>query len=151
MGWFQKGIECHPHKIIVALIIISLLFIIFGHFYHETVQAALKQPIVHVNEFDLDWWSVSHFLLFACFGFIKPGYALSFFTLGAGFELFEDMMSSDPKTKLFDCVRKKKTLSGKVFCNGIQDSYWYSKVDDIAVNLIGYVTGQAVRQTLVPF
>lgn len=150
MTW-KEVVKQHPHRIIIVSIIISLIFIIFGHFYHETVQAALKKPLVHVKSFDLDWWSVSHFLLFALFGFVKPGYALSFFALGTGFEVFEDMMSSDSTTQLWDCVGRKNHPCGKIFCNGIQDSYWYGKADDIAVNLIGYVTGQAIRTSVVNF
>jgi len=35
-------------------------------------------------------------------------------------------------------------------CNGFQDSYWYGKLDDIFINLLGYVTGQAIRTTCYP-
>lgn len=65
-------------NIIIILIILSLIFIIIGHQYRDKIQTPLKKPIIHISEFDLDWWSVSHFSLFAMFGFLKPGYAFSF-------------------------------------------------------------------------
>jgi len=49
-------------KIIIILIILSLVFIIIGHIYQKIIQNALKKPIIRINQFDLDWWSVSHFL-----------------------------------------------------------------------------------------
>ena len=141
----------HPNKLVVGAIIVSLIFIIVGHFYRDQIQSRLKQPLMHVKEFDLDWWSVTHFMLFAFFGFVKPGYPLSFFTIGALFEVFEDGCASDANTQLVDCVGGNKSgLACGVMCNGFSDSYWYGKFDDIFANLLGYVVGQALRYAFGP-
>ena len=71
-----------------------------GHIFREQLQTLLKNSIYHVNEFDIDYWSVSHFVLYALFGFIKPKYAFSFFTAGVVFEIIEDGMASDSTTQL---------------------------------------------------
>jgi hypothetical protein len=142
-----------PNQLVFAGLIVAIIFImISGIWYAETVQAHLKQPLVHVTEFNLDYWSVSHFLLFAWCGFVKPGFPLTFFLLGGLFELFEDVLSSDSNTKIFNCMDSlnKSSKIGTIVCNGVQDSYWYAKVDDLAINLIGYVCGQALRTTCYP-
>jgi len=81
------------------------------------------------------------------FGFLKPGYSLTFFTMGVIFEVFEYGLSSDKNTQLVNCIDNKKNILSKILCRGIEDSYWYAKIDDIAVNLIGYIVGQAIRTT----
>lgn len=137
-------------KLVIGAAVVSLIFIIIGHAYRDKIQALLQRPIYTVKEFNIDWWSVSHFMLFAFFGFVKPGYPLSFFTMGVVFEIFEDGMSSDATTQLHDCQIEKESVIGSLMCNGHQDSYWYSKLDDIFINLLGYVCGQALRTTYYP-
>lgn len=144
-----KYIDANVNKLIVSAMVVSIIFIMIGHIYKEQMQNLLLKPLYTVPSFDLDWWSVTHFLLYAFFGFVKPDYAFTFFTLGVMFEVFEDIMSSDINTKLVNCRIKKvrKSIIGKICCNGMQDSYWYSKIDDIFINLLGYVTGQGIRRT----
>lgn len=143
-------IDTLQHRLLLGAFVVSIIFIIVGHIYQEQVQARLKTPLYTANQVILDWWSVSHFLLFAFFGFVKPGYPLSFFTMGVLFEVFEDGMASDATTQSINCTKNKKSIIGGVMCNGFQDSYWYGKIDDIFMNLIGYVTGQAIRTTFYP-
>ena len=140
------------NKLILGAMIASIIFIMIGHIYREQVQARLKTPLYTAKEVILDWWSVSHFLLFAFFGFVKPGYPLAFFTAGVFFEIFEDGMASDETTQLVNCTHKKERNSviGGILCNGVQDGCWYGKVDDIFMNLLGYVVGQAIRTTCYP-
>lgn len=136
-----------PDGLVIAGFVVSIIFVMIGHEYREFIQQRLKGSLVHIEAFDLDWWSVIHFALFAYFGFVKPNYPLTFFLAGCAFEVFEDSLASDATTKLMECTRKdvKNSTLGKIHCNGYKDSYWYGKVDDVMVNLIGYVTGQAVR------
>lgn len=145
MSW----VDDHAFGIIVALIICSLIFIIIGHEYRDQVQTALKRDFVKLPSTTVDYWSVSHFLLFAVFGFIKPGYAFTFLVAGAGFEVVEDYLSSDSTTQLDNCSNKPYNNDGtrKTFCNGINTDYWYGKWDDVFWDITGYVTGQAIRTT----
>ena len=130
------------YKICIALIVVALLFIMLGHVYHETIQGPLKKKFMVFPESSIDWWSVSHFLLFGAFGFLIPERPLSAFTLGVGFELVEDFLASNESTQLSDCSDGKG-----LWCNGIQDDYWYMNPTDPWVNLLGYVTGSAIRTT----
>jgi hypothetical protein len=132
-------------QLVFGAFVVSIIFIMIGHIYKNNIQSILKQPLITLKEVVMDWWSVMHFLLFAFFGFVKPGYPLSFFTIGVLFEIFEDGMSSDINTQLINCPRKG--ILSKIMCNGIQDGYWYGKADDIFSNLIGYVVGQSIRTT----
>lgn len=142
-------IDDHAISIIVALIICSLIFIIIGHEYREQVQLLLKRDFAKLPSTTVDYWSVSHFLLFGLFGFIKPGYAFTALVAGAGFEVVEDYLSSDKTTQLDSCEASPYESSGvrKTFCNGINTDYWYGKWDDVFWDITGYVTGQAIRQT----
>ena len=137
----------NPRNLVLGAIVVSLLFVMTGNIYKNSFQNILKKPLLHINAFHLDWWSVSHFLLYLFFGFVMPGYPLSFFTMGVIFEIFEDAMANDESTKLVNCNTKAPNLIHKIMCNGSKDSYWYSNVSDIAINLFGYVVGQAIRTT----
>jgi hypothetical protein len=134
--------------IIVALGILSLIFIIIGHKYRDSIQLQLQQPLIVIPETILDWWSVSHFLLFMVFGLLEPGHHGKFFILGVLFEIIEDMLSADHSTQLADCTKpenKHHFIIGNIFCNGLNDDYWYGKWDDIFVNALGYTLGSSLR------
>ena len=127
------AINTLSNKLVVGAAVVAIIFVMIGHIYSEHVQKQLKVPILKLDEVVFDGWSALHFMLFAFFGFVKPGHPLTFFMLGAAFEVFEDGMASEKNTK---------------FIHGISygnDSYWYCKADDLFSNLIGYVIGQAMR------
>jgi hypothetical protein len=153
LGW--EFINKYKIGICIGLIILSLMFIMFGHCYKEQVQQVLKQELCKFPECSIDYWSISHFMLFGLFGFLIPDYPVSFFTIGTGFELIEDYLSSDSTTLYVDCSNpcgkdtmcNKDNSNRKIWCNGIQDGYWYSNATDSFVNLLGYVIGSAVRTT----
>jgi hypothetical protein len=132
-------------SICAALTIISLVFIVFGHKYRESVQLALKKELIRLPGTTIDLWSVSHLLLFMVFGMLIPNRHMSFLLAGAAFEVVEDMLSSDESTQLDDC----KTLDrSKIMCKfSINDGYWYAKWDDVFIDLLGYTIGSAIRTT----
>lgn len=137
--------------IVVVLIVLALTFIEVGHIWRNQVQSRLKQPLVTIPAMVLDWWSLSHFILFGLFGYLVPDRHVTFFTLGVLFELFEDGMSSDTTTQLLDCTVpsiKHETVKGALFCRGWSDSYWYMSMSDPIVNLCGYVLGSAIKTTI---
>lgn len=137
----------HAVAICILLSIVALIFIMCGHVYREQVQTALKQEFVKLPATTFDWWSVSHALLYGIFGFLIPNYHVSFFLLGAGFEIVEDMFSGDSTTQLADCMTNDK--DSKFMCKfSINNDYWYAKWDDVFVNLLGYTLGSSVRSTL---
>lgn len=143
-------VDSLANRIVLGATIISIIFIMVGHIYRDQVQNLLKNPLYKVDEFFIDWWSVSHFLLFSLFGFVKPGYPFTSFICGIAFEVFEDSMASDETTQIVDCISNKKSVIGGIMCNGYEDSYWYAKLDDIFINLLGYIVGQAIRTTFYP-
>jgi len=145
MGFFEF-INANCVAICIILTIVALLFIMFGHIYRDEIQQVLKQEFVKLPATTFDWWSISHAVLFGIFGFLMPNYHLSFFTAGVGFEIIEDMLSSDRTTQLADCMCPDK--ESKIMCKfSINDDYWYAKWDDVFVNLLGYTTGSAIRTT----
>jgi hypothetical protein len=144
--------------ICLGLVVVALIFIVIGHAFRDQIQNVLKQEICKFPECSIDYWSVSHFLLFGLFGFLIPGYHLTAFTIGASFEFTEDYLSADENTLFADCSKpcgREDGMCGdndsrKTWCNGYQDGYWYSNMTDSFVNLIGYTLGSAIRTTLLP-
>lgn len=138
-------INTYAIGICVFLAISSIVFIIYGHYNREQVQQALKKEFIKLPATTIDWWSISHAVLYAIFGLLIPDRHLAFFTLGACFEVFEDMLSSNSTTQLTDCSNK----DGVMCMFSIDDDYWYAKWDDIFVNLLGYTVGSSIRTTLL--
>jgi len=132
--------------ICICACLLSLVFIEVGHMYREQVQLVLKREFMRLPAVSVDYWSVSHFLLFAFMGFALPDYHLTFCTIGAAFEVVEDGLSSDATTQLADCVNDKSSLLCKT---SINDNYWYAKWDDVFANLLGYTVGSACRTVFV--
>ena len=145
MGFWQF-INDNAVAICIILSILALLFIMCGHIYREKIQLAFKHEFVKLPATSFDWWSVSHAILFGLFGFLIPGWHLSFFAIGTGFEIIEDMLSGDATTQLTNCMAPNK--KSNIMCMlSINDDYWYAKWDDIFVNLLGYTVGSSLRTT----
>lgn len=146
----KEAIINYPLIIVIIMIILSLVFIMFGHIYREQVQQVLKNDLLVIPEIHMDWWSVSHFVLFMLIGFIIPGRHLEFIATGALFEMIEDFLSSDKNTQLVDCSDPKQPNGKrKIWCNGFQHDYWYGKWDDIIFNSVGYIIGSAIRKDYI--
>ena len=58
--------------ICVGLTLLALLFIVVGHKYRDQVQTKLKKEFIKLPETTVDWWSISHILLYRIFGFLIP-------------------------------------------------------------------------------
>lgn len=141
-------LDKHGLLIIAILLTLSCIFIVIGHKYRDQVQLVLKKNFADLPSDNIDGWSISHLALYAIIGFIKPNYHLTAFTVGAGFEVFEDYMAADKNTQLVDCKEPyDEKGKKKFFCNGRQDDYWYAKHSDIFWNLLGYTLGSALRTT----
>lgn len=142
----KEKIINEPIKLIIILSIISILFICFGHKFRDDVQVKLQKTLFVLPSAKVDYWSISHFILFLLFGFIYPNHPLNFVMIGISWELIEDYLASDKNKRLADCTiqQNKNTF----WCMGIQDDYWYGKWDDIIFNTFGYLVGQALRNRL---
>ena len=66
---------------------------------------------------------------------------------GATWEMVEDALASDDKTKLANCSPPIASNGNrKLWCNGVQGGNWYSKWDDIIVDILGFVVGSTLRR-----
>lgn len=144
-------VKKYPLQIILALIILSVLFIMMGHQWRDTIQKPLKKSFLTLPEATFDGWSFLHFMLFGVFGFIQPGKFFHFFALGAAWELTEDFLAADNVTQVVDCTdphvtNPKGEVHRKFWCNGVQTDYWYGKWDDLLANSLGYLVGQLARR-----
>lgn len=142
----KEYIKNYPIRIILALSILAIIFIMIGHIYQEQIQQNLKQEFFKFPECSFDWWSVSHAVLFGIFGFLLPNHHFSFALVGISWELFEDYLAANEDVQFYNC--KEKNNQEKFWCNGLVDGYWYCNVSDIWVNMFGYIIGSAIRTNL---
>ena len=139
-------IDQYKYIICVILSVLAFLFIVYGHNYREQVQLYLKNEFFKLPKSSIDYWSLSHLLLFGLFGFIIPNQHFSFLTIGVAWELFEDYLCNDRDTQLVDC-KIKENKQESFWCNGLNDDYWYANYSDIFSNIVGYVIGSSIRTT----
>lgn len=133
----------NPFTTIITMGIGATLFILIGHKYPQKIQSVLKKPIIIIKENTIDYWSVTHYILYGTFGFLVPNHAFEFFILGGCFELFEDYMSSKKNRQYLSQV-------GDIDNNNEieEKNYWYSNPSDWWINLIGYATGEFIRHSI---
>ena len=132
--------------ICVGLTLLALLFIVVGHKYRDQVQTKLKKEFIKLPETTVDWWSISHILLYMIFGFLIPDKHTTFLLIGVIFEVLEDMLSSDKTTQLVNCT--DSINKNNIMCKfSINTDYWYGKWDDVFMNLLGYTLGSSARNT----
>jgi hypothetical protein len=140
----------HEHDITIGLLIVIVMaFIMLGHIYQEAIQQPLKTPLMRICGQTLDYWSVSHFFFYLIIGYLCPDHFIFWAIIGTGFELTEDLLAADHNTQLVNCkdckTKGKETYAQKIWCNGIQDDFWYSAPSDPFVNMIGYACGELLR------
>lgn len=134
--------------LVVLLMTISMVFIIFGHCYPQKVQSKLKAPLLFLPATSLDWWSLTHFVLYFLFGLIKPNYHLTFLLIGMSFECVEDWLASNQSTQLVNCAAE--SYISKLWCIRKDGDYWYAKWDDVVINVLGYTLGSSVANYTWP-
>lgn len=147
----MEYIDQYPIQIIIALLVLAVIIIVIGQTYGKELQDRMNLPYIRVPAFDLDAWSITHFMLFMTLGFIKPDYPLSFLMVGIGWEIVEDALAADKNTQLADCLSNKEGLYKKIMCNGSQDGYWIANLDDLLCNMVGYLIGSAIRTSMVGY
>ncbi len=131
----------------VVILIVSLLFIIVGHKYRDSIQKPLKYAIVKLPKSTIDLWSISHVLLYAILAYLLPTKLFELMILGIIWELTEDLLASRENTQIINCKAKNKSIFSKIWCKGsIENDYWYAKHDDIMWNCIGIITGYFIHK-----
>jgi hypothetical protein len=131
--------------VLFVLFVLSLIFIVVGHFYHEGIQDRLKQNLITIGHINIDWWSISHMVLFFTLGYIKPDRHLQFLILGIAWELTEDYLATNSNRIVLPNKMELSPNYGMSCCQVAEkDNYWYAKADDILMNVIGYAIGSRI-------
>ena len=129
----------------LLLCVLALVFIGVGHIFQGHIQEPLKKTLISIGYIRLDWWSVTHYLFFSILGYWYPNRFVFFLLFGIVWELTEDLLAKDSDTQLVDCEQKGRGGFVDFWCNGYQDDYWYGKIDDVLMNMLGYVTGWGIH------
>jgi hypothetical protein len=134
-------------KIAGILCLVSLLFIIFGHYYPNEVQGVLKRPLFTLPAVSVDWWSISHFFFYAILSYLFPNYLMEILVISILWEIIEDGLSDAKNTQLVDCDKKNKNWFSLFWCNIFSrpGGYWYAKWDDVFFNSLGIIFGHYLK------
>jgi len=128
-----------------VIVIIALLLIVLGNLYMKQVQAKMKITLLNIDGLEIDWWSVTHIILYIYFGYFFPNYFVEFFIIGVIWELFESFFCQESVSKLLGCHK-----SEHIWCRGLKKvnscDYWYGKIDDLAMNSIGFIIGMQLAR-----
>ena len=128
----------NPDFYIVIIIILS--FIIICNIFKKSLHGKLKTTLFIFCGIEVDAWALSHVLLYTYFGYMFPDYFVEFLILGILWELTEITLCNETLEKIVGCVGKKNS-----FCNGLRIfnscDYWYGKIEDIPINMIGFLIG----------
>jgi hypothetical protein len=143
-----------PHFYVPLIVIIFLLIIIYilGKTFHNRIRVIFFK--IGNSEFDL--WSLSHVLLYMYFGYYFPNFFIEFLIIGSLWELFESTsFCSKPFLKFINCQMPGVTDnivagSDNIICKTIKKvqncDYWYGKLEDIPLNMIGFVIGACLSK-----
>ncbi len=135
------------YAIIIVLCIAAIIFIMIGHEYRDQIQTKLKQEFIKLPATSIDWWSVSHFILYMIIGFLIPEKPVTFLLIGTAFEVIEDGLAADSCTQFINCMEEKNKKESFMCKFSINNDYYYMNWSDIFVNLFGYIAGSSIRTT----
>ena len=123
----------------LLLFLIPLLFIFpYGKFRCNNKN--FKDPLENKILFELDGWSMTHYLFFMLVGFIYPQKFIITMIIGIIWELFEHFYGKN----------RPGWLGGYGDCNNlatdkISGNWWYGKWSDILCNSAGFITGAFLK------
>ncbi|XWV25469.1 putative ORFan [Tupanvirus deep ocean] len=121
-------------------IILAGILIVVGNLYQSTVQAKMKTVLFHYAGIHLDWWSVTHILLYIYFGYHFPDYFVEFLIIGTSWEIVESVMCKDSVQSLIKCDNLDSLIC-QIISKIKGCDYWYGKLDDIVMNMFGFLIG----------
>lgn len=124
-------------------VILIILIILIGSSYNRLIHNRMSYTFFKFHGLELDVWSLSHVLLYTYFGYNFPQYFVEFLILGSLWEVVESVFCKDIFSKILGC--NSENYNSNFVCrsmiNNQNCTYWYGKVDDIALNMIGFVIG----------
>lgn len=125
--------------IILICIIISISIIIYGQIRCKLkFNDPLLKPITINNKqlFDLDGWSITHFIFFLILGYYFNNHIIFIIFMGTLWEVIEIIFGKISYTlpALESCHVKNKN-----------SDWWYGRMSDIYINIIGVFCGYFLK------
>jgi hypothetical protein len=132
-----RGVEipCVTVYVICVIVIIAYGFLLSRLKTRDYMAERVLEKVPEVDA-RLDWWSVSHLLFFGLLGVLYPGKHLQFLVVGALWEVIESAAGS-PKSPL------AKWMGQNMENNQAASGYWYGRLSDVLMDMVGYTVGSA--------
>ena len=132
-------------KFITYFILCVLIIFMYGNYRcNNPEHKDILQTSVSI--WDLDGWSISHFLFFLFIGsqFPEKNYLLVAVILGILWELFEHYYGEKRPGWLGGDCKKLAT-------DNEDGNWWYAKFSDIIMNILGLLIGYYLKKKKLPF
>ena len=123
------------------IVIVVIILIIIGSYLKYT-QKIMTKKLFNLFGVKVDWWSISQIILYVYFGYTFPEYFVEFLIIGIFWELFESFCSNGKEyiEELLSCQDSNNIIC--TYLKKISDNnYWYGKIDDIFMNMFGFLIG----------
>ncbi|XWV26802.1 hypothetical protein QJ857_gp0249 [Tupanvirus soda lake] len=132
--------------------IISCIGLAILYLYSTPVQDRMKINLFSFGGIVVDWWSISHILLYIYFGYYFPNYFVEFLIIGIGWEIIENLLCMNPSNKKGEVTDDYSTTRTQLYSQKDEQPgkpkcyYWYGKLDDVVMNMIGFTIGSALAK-----
>jgi len=133
-------INVHSRNVIVICLLCFIIICLYGRFrcQHPDFQDPLMKQF---HLYDLDGWSLSHFLFFMMIGYMYPDKFYLSVLLGIIWELFESFYGKKRPGFLGgfgDCATTDPNVES--------GAWWYGRLSDIICNVVGLLVGIILHQ-----
>ena len=122
-------------------IIICLVLVVIGGLYNDIFQKYMKITLFDIAGIRIDLWSISHLILYIYFGYHFPDYFAEFLIIGTVWEVLESTFFKHSMKRIVKCDDNSKNLLCQYVAKLRGSEYWYGKIDDVGMNMLGFVIG----------
>jgi hypothetical protein len=134
-NYLPYGMKCKYVYVLctVAALIIFLNYALFKIHNQDYMNEIVFRDLPILG--DLSWWPISHFVLYLILGYLFPQCWILILSIGVLWEGFEKFYG--------DYVDSQKAEDG-----GEYSTWWAWNWKDVVMNIMGFLTGTALRKTI---
>lgn len=139
--------ECHQ-VYIVFIIVGVLLFLYYLYMRSRYGNDIVENDILNRKVFTIEvlenccsWWPITHFILFFILGFFFPYCGVLIITMGILWELLEMLMAKVTGKSVIQPMKDGNRYE-------YSENWWAGSMKDIIMNVLGFLVGKVLRQSL---
>ena len=126
--------------LIYSIVCITSIFV--NGYYRCKYNGGNDKLMKKLNIYDLDGWSITHFGYHMLIGYTFPNMFIEAMILGIIWELWEQYYGKNAGKTLIGIANCKL---GTDSTDSNEDNWWFGRVSDIIMNLLGFMLGQYIK------